>query len=71
MNETIFDYGVTDKEKILIHVNDWNEVEYVKNTGKRVKLRHLYLLFMIRCESDKAKTILSVMLKKTEVLPVV
>lgn len=84
MNETIFDYSVTDREKMIIHVKDWKEVEYVKNTGKREKLQHLYLpclpcrqtgrqagvLFMIRCESDKAKTILKLMLKKAEVFPV-
>ena len=69
MNETIFDYGVTDKEKVIMNVNDWNEVDYVKNTGKKEKLQHLFLLFMIRCENDKAKTILKLMLKRAEVLP--
>lgn len=61
MNDTIFDYGVTDKEKMIMHVRDWNKVEYVNNTGIRERLRHLYLMFIIRCENDKAKTILGML----------
>ena len=57
MSETIFDYGVTDNEKMFIRIEYWNKNEYMENTSTREKLQHLYLMFIMRGESDKAKVV--------------
>lgn len=57
MSETIFDYDVTDNEKMFIRIEYWNKDEYMQNTSAKRKLRHLYLMFVMRGEGDKAKVI--------------
>jgi hypothetical protein len=57
MNETVFDYGVTDNEKMFIRIEYWDKDEYMKNTSTKRKLQHLYLMFVMRGEGDKAKVV--------------
>jgi len=57
MDETIFDYDVTDNEKMFMRIEYWDKEEYMKNTGTKRKLQNLYLMFVMRGEGDKAKII--------------
>lgn len=66
MNETIFDYGVTDNEKMFIRIEYWDKDEYVKNTSEKRRLQHLYLMFIMRGEGDKAKVVSDSMSKVAE-----
>ena len=55
MNETVFDYGISDNEKMFIRIEYWHKDEYEKNTGIKRRLQHLYLMFIMRGQGDKAK----------------
>ena len=70
MDETIFDYDVKDNERMFIRIEYWDEDQYIENTSAERKLQHLYLMFVMRGDGDKAKVVSDSMPNVGEEVPV-